>query len=612
MVPLVLSSPVPRAQQSAHTTLDTTNKYYPPCSLDMLFAGLLRFVDSALGVIGWMGALDSIACIELLPYLFIAICVAAYGVRICAAIVNPTCIAAIFMETQAPVEVEGLEAEGEAEVEAEAEEVEEEAEIEAVVPPLPTRTTMRRRPVLAPLALPEACEAADSNVPVLVCFRQSPSQRGARVQRGFGAVHCVQQSVITASSWQQVHQLLLTTRRLAAGCRLQCRWRGLVARRTVAVLRAQARAACRLQCCWRGRGARRSVAALRAAFCADYPEFACCSTEVSALLAAAIADPKRILGAGAFGTVYRPRGWAAAVKVVSLRDAPKAASALVNEAHLLQMASVDGGSSYVLRMQTAFRMGDHACIALDLAVGGDLLRYMRRTHRGYMPMAEAFLYTQQLAAAVAWLHAHNVAHRDIKLDNVLLREPGHVMLADLGLGVDLSTLKEWEGSRWCNEECGTQTTMAPEIFGYGDYDRYYDPTLADVWSLGITVVALLAPRTPDEHGYDRHGYYAWSSAAWSYSADDYDYYEDEAYGQYVTLQQDAAATPGGPTAIAMLLQTSDEHDRMPQQLPAAVLVALDRMLRTDPDARISAAEVVSLLLAEPTPGPCHLECYSEC
>lgn len=132
-----------------------------------------------------------------------------------------------------------------------------------------------------------------------------------------------------------------------------------------------------------------------------------------------------------------------------------------------------------------------------------------------------------------------------------------------------------------------------------------------MWSLGVTVLALLAPRTPDEHGYDRHGYYAWSSAAWAYSADDYDYYEDEAYGQYVTLQQDAAATPG-PTAIAMLLQTSDEHDRMPQQLPAAVLVALDRMLRTDPDARISAAEVVSLLLAEPTPDPCHSECYSEC
>ena len=42
----------------------------------------------------------------------------------------------------------------------------------------------------------------------------------------------------------------------------------------------------------------------------------------------------------------------------------------------------------------------------------------------------------------------------------------------------------------------------------------------------------------------------------------------------------------------------NEHDRMPQQLPAEVLVALDRMLCIDPDKRISAADVYSLL-AEP-------------
>ena len=67
----------------------------------------------------------------------------------------------------------------------------------------------------------------------------------------------------------------------------------------------------------------------------------------------------------------------------------------------------------------------------------------------------------------------------------------------------------------------------------------------------------------------------------------------------MTLLNDANVTPTPrSTAIAKLLQTSDEHDRMPQELPAAVLVALDRMLCIDPDTRISAADVVSLL-AEP-------------
>ena len=607
MLHAVLSSPVPRDQQSAHTTLDTTNECFPPCSLDMPFARLLRFVNSALGVMGWSGTLDSIAFIELLPYLLPAIC---------AAIVTITCIAAIFMGAQAPADITGLEAEAEAE---------ELAEIEAVVPTLPTRTALPRSPVLTPLDLPETCETKDSSVPVLLCFRQSPRQRSPRVQRGFGAVHCVEQSVIsasspvplgnnghldgcsarlqgrarrpqsmiTASSWQQVHQLILTTRDLAAARRLQCRWRGLVARRSAQ----------------RELAVRRSAQAKRhrrqaAAFCKKHPEFAYCSTEVSALLADAVADPfffdqKRILGAGAFGTVYQPRGWEAAVKVVSIRGAeiPEAAVDLAKEARLLQMASVDGGNPHVLRMHAAFPMGDHACIAVDLAPGGDLLCYMRRTHRGSMPQAEACLYTRQLAAAVEWLHLCNVAHRDIKLDNVLLREPGHVVLADLGLGIDLSTLEEWDGM--CDECCGTQTTMAPEVVD----GRDYDPKLADMWSLGVTALALLAPRTPDEHGCDQHGYYAWSSAAWGY-----DTYEDEAYGQYVALH-DAAP---GPTAIAELLQTSDEHDCGSEQLPAAVLVALDGMLRIDPYDRISAAQVVSCLRAEPTPDPCHSECYSEC
>ena len=568
----------------------------------MPFSQLLRFVDSALGVMGWT--------IELLPYFLTATCVAAYVVRICAAIVTTTCFVAIFMETQAtPAVVVGLEAEGEAEDETKAEEEEEEAEIEAVCINLPTRNTTRRPPGLALLALPETWEDLDSNVPVLRCFRQSPSQRGPRLQRGFGgAVQCVGRSVITASSFQKVHQLILTTRRLAAASGLQSRWRELVAQRAarhkVAVRRnAQAKRQ------------RRQTAALLEA----YPEFACCSPEVSAPLAVAIADRfffgrKRILGAGAFGTVYRPRGWEAAVKVVSLRGAdreiPQAAADLAKEARLLQMASADGGNPHVLRMHAAFTMGDHACIALDLATGGDLLRYMHRTHRGRMPQAEALLYVQQLAAAVEWLHLCGVAHRDIKLDNVLLREPGHVMLADLGLGIDLSSLEEWGGQYWCKEDCGTRTTMAPEVIDCAYSEYGYVPKFADVWSLGVTALALLAPRTPDEHGGgdDRHGYYAWSVANEMY---------DGAYGQYVRLHD--AATAAGPTAIAELLQASDDtsddtsdepaasderRHQVPQQLPAAVLQALDGMLRIDPDHRISATDVVSLLRAD----PCHSEC----
>ena len=138
--------------------------------------------------------------------------------------------------------------------------------------------------------------------------------------------------------------------------------------------------------------------------------------------------------------------------------------------------------------------------------------------------------------------------------------------------------------------------MAPEVIN-GDS---YDPTPADVWSFAIIMLAMFSPRTPDEYTCDEHRYYAWSSAADAEPEDGAHVYEVRAYGLYVTLRNDAAAkaTTPGTTAIAKLLQESDEHDRKPQELPAAVLVALDRMLCIDPGTRISAADVVSLL-AEP-------------
>ena len=145
----------------------------------------------------------------------------------------------------------------------------------------------------------------------------------------------------------------------------------------------------------------------------------------------------------------------------------------------------------------------------------------------------------------------------------------------------------------CAEPCGTETTMAPEVIN-GDP---YDPTLGDVWSFGIIVLAMFSSRTPDEYTCDEHRYYAWSSARDDGYEDGAHVYEDRAYGRYVTLRNDAAAkaTTPGTTAIAQLLQKRDEHDRKPQELPAAVLEALDRMLCIDPRSRISAADVVSLL-----------------
>jgi serine/threonine protein kinase len=89
----------------------------------------------------------------------------------------------------------------------------------------------------------------------------------------------------------------------------------------------------------------------------------------------------------------------------------------------------------------------------------------------------------QLASAVAYLHARGYAHLDLKLDNVVCDECGHVRLVDFGLACKDATV---------DVPCGTTGYMAPEIWS----GHAYEPRKADVWSLGVVLFALLHDGMP--------------------------------------------------------------------------------------------------------------------
>lgn len=95
---------------------------------------------------------------------------------------------------------------------------------------------------------------------------------------------------------------------------------------------------------------------------------------------------------------------------------------------------------------------------------------------------------RQLVAGLAHCHSKGIAHRDLKLENLLLDDHSNIKIADFGLcarmkdGVSLQT------------SCGSPDYAAPEIIEH----QPYDGTKVDAWSAGVILYIMLYGHLPFE------------------------------------------------------------------------------------------------------------------
>ena len=99
------------------------------------------------------------------------------------------------------------------------------------------------------------------------------------------------------------------------------------------------------------------------------------------------------------------------------------------------------------------------------------------------PNEQLWSVALQLVEAVAFMHEHNVAHMDLKPQNVIIpAEGGRLSIIDFSLSVRVSGPDaEYRGA------IGTEDYIAPEV-----RKGQYKPMLADLWSCGRTLEELCA------------------------------------------------------------------------------------------------------------------------
>lgn len=117
-----------------------------------------------------------------------------------------------------------------------------------------------------------------------------------------------------------------------------------------------------------------------------------------------------------------------------------------------------------------------------------MFEYVRK--HGPLPEEEAVRLFRQIIAGLGYCHRFNICHRDLKPENILLDSWHNVKLADFGMAA-LQPMNQW-----LNTSCGSPHYAAPEII----YGRRYRGDMADIWSCGIILYALLTGFLPFDGG----------------------------------------------------------------------------------------------------------------
>jgi serine/threonine-protein kinase len=201
-----------------------------------------------------------------------------------------------------------------------------------------------------------------------------------------------------------------------------------------------------------------------------------------------------LLGQGGFAAVFRARDNVlnrdVAVKVLDVERAPEAvvAERFIREAQTVARLE----HPHIVPIYKVGRQEEIFYLIMRYIDGPSLAQLLDSQKK--LEIGDAARIARQVADALAYAHTHEIVHRDIKPDNILLDKSGHVLVTDFGIAKAAQAAKEKKnGASLTNEGVvvGTPQYMSPEQASAEPLDGR-----SDVYSLGIVLYEMLTGSPP--------------------------------------------------------------------------------------------------------------------
>jgi len=142
----------------------------------------------------------------------------------------------------------------------------------------------------------------------------------------------------------------------------------------------------------------------------------------------------------------------------------------------------------IVQIKNVFTEGKHPCIVMEYVAGEDLEKLVKR--KGKLSESEALIYTRQIGEALTVIHTKGLLHRDVKPQNIIVRNINNKPQAVL---IDFGIAREF-----IPDVTLTQTIAGSN--GFSPIEKYAEKAqrgeFTDVYSLAATLYYLVTAEVP--------------------------------------------------------------------------------------------------------------------